>query len=139
MKKMHRMIMLSSAYQQSSSHQPEAAKVDPDNKLLWRFDRRRLEGEVIRDSMLLAAGQLNLKPGGPGVFPPLPPGVSMPGSKYMYWQTEKDPAEASRRKRIRFRQAQICVNPMFETFDSPTRMRAARAGTATVTPTQPLR
>ena len=77
-KKMHRMIMLSNAYQQSSAYQEAAAKVDPDNKLLWRFARRRLEGEVIRDSMLFASGQLNLKMGGPGVFPPLPPGVSMP-------------------------------------------------------------
>src|SRR5262249_50810646 len=42
-KKMHRMIMLSNAYQQSSAYQAEAAKVDPNDKLLWRFNRRRLE------------------------------------------------------------------------------------------------
>ena len=45
MKKMHRLIILSNTYQQSSGYQAEAAKVDPDNKLLWRFDRRRLEGD----------------------------------------------------------------------------------------------
>ena len=71
-KKMHRLIMLSNTYQQSSAFQAEAAKVDPDNKLLWRFERRRLEGEAIRDSMLFVSGLLNTKMGGPGVYPPLP-------------------------------------------------------------------
>ena len=94
---MHRMILLSNTYQQSSAFQEEAAKVDPNNKLLWRFDRRRLEGEVIRDSMLLAAGKLNLSMGGRGVFPPLPPGVSRPGSKYLGWKTEADAVESNRR------------------------------------------
>jgi len=136
-KKMHRMIMLSSAYRQSSAHQAEAAEIDPDNKLLWRFDRRRLEGEVIRDSMLLAAGQLNLKPGGPGVFPPLPPGVSMPGSRYMSWNTEKDPAEANRRSVYVFVKRNLRY-PMFETFDFPDTHESCSRRYATVTPTQPL-
>jgi hypothetical protein len=137
MKKMHRMIMLSSAYQQSSAFQEEAAKVDPDNKLLWRFDRRRLEGEVIRDSMLLAAGKLNLKPGGPGVFPPLPAGVSMPGSKYLNWKTEKDEAEGNRRSVYVFVKRNLRY-PMFETFDFPDTHESCARRYATVTPTQPL-
>ena len=57
-KKIHRLIMLSDSYQESSSFQAAAAAVDPDNKLMWRFQRRRAEGEIIRDSMLLAAGKL---------------------------------------------------------------------------------
>ena len=56
-----------------------------------------MEGEVIRDSMLFAGGELNMKMGGPGVYPPLPPGVSMPRSTYMNWKTETDPAESDRR------------------------------------------
>ena len=44
--------MLSNAYQQSSAFNAEAARVDPDNKLLWRFSRRRLTGEEIRDAIL---------------------------------------------------------------------------------------
>ncbi|MGH9719904.1 MAG: DUF1549 and DUF1553 domain-containing protein, partial [Bryobacteraceae bacterium] len=60
-KKMHRLIMLSNTYQQSSQPSDSAAKVDPDNKLLWRFSPRRLEGEAIRDTMLQSSGRLNLK------------------------------------------------------------------------------
>src|SRR5260370_21858835 len=96
-KRMHRMMMLSSAYQQSSAYQAQAAEVDPDDRLVWRFNRRRLEGEVIRDSMLFTGGELNMTMGGPGVYPPLPPGVSMPRSTYMNWKTEKDPTESDRR------------------------------------------
>jgi len=136
-KKMHRLIMLSSAYQQSSAYQPEAAKVDPNNKLLWRFDRRRLEGEAIRDSMLYVSGELNLKMGGPGVFPPLPPGVSMPGSRYLNWETEKDPAEANRRSVYVFVKRNLRY-PMFETFDFPDTHESCPRRYATVTPTQPL-
>ena len=136
-KKMHRLIMLSSAYQQSSAYQEEAAKVDPDDKLVWRFERRRLEGEVIRDSMLFVGGKLNMKMGGPGVFPPLPPGVSMPRSNYLNWKTEKDPAEANRRSVYVFVKRNLRY-PMFETFDFPDTHEPCPRRYATVTPTQPL-
>jgi hypothetical protein len=137
MKKMHRLIMLSNAYLQSSAFQPEAAKVDPNNKLLWRFDRRRLEGETIRDSMLLAAGELNLKMGGPGVHPPLPEGVVRRNSKYSQWTAEKDPAEANRRSVYIFVKRNLRY-PMFETFDFPDTHESCARRYATVTPTQPL-
>src|SRR5260370_13253526 len=77
-KKLHRLIMLSNVYQESSGYQKEAAAVYADNKLLWRFERHRLEGEVIRDSMLFASGKLNLKTGGPGLHPPLPSRTTPP-------------------------------------------------------------
>ncbi len=136
-KSMHRMIMLSSAYQQSADYQEAAAKVDPHDQLVWRFARRRLEGEVIRDSMLFASGQLNSKMGGPGVFPPLPPGVSMPRSTYLNWKTEKDPAEANRRSVYVFVKRNLRY-PMFETFDFPDTHEPCPRRYATVTPTQPL-
>ena len=131
------MIMLSSAYQQSSAYQAEAAKADPGDKLIWRFERRRLEGEVIRDSMLYAGGALNLKMGGPGVFPPLPPGVSMPRSQYLNWKTEKDTAEGDRRSVYVFVKRNLRY-PMFETFDFPDTHESCPRRFATVTPTQPL-
>ena len=136
MKKMHRLIMLSNTYQQSSAYQEQAAKVDPDNKLLWRFDRRRLEGEVIRDSMLMAAGQLNLKMGGPGVFPPIPQGISN-GSKYLAWTPEKDPTEADRRSVYVFVKRNLRY-PMFEAYDFPDTSESCPRRYATVSPTQPL-
>ena len=136
MKKMHRLIMLSNTYQQSSGYQAEAAKVDPDNKLLWRFDRRRLEGEVIRDSMLMAAGQLNLKMGGPGVFPPIPEGISN-GSKYLSWKPETDSAEADRRSVYVFVKRNLRY-PMFEAYDFPDTSESCPRRYSTVSPTQPL-
>ncbi len=66
LKPMHRMIMLSQAYQQSSTYEAGAAKVDGDSRLLWRFPPRRLSAEEIRDTMLTVAGKLNNKMGGPG-------------------------------------------------------------------------
>jgi hypothetical protein len=136
-KSMHRMIMLSNAYQQSSAFQEAAAKADPEDKMVWRFARRRLEGEVIRDSMLFAGGELNLKTGGPGVFPPLPPGVSMPRSNYLNWKTEKDQVEANRRSVYVFVKRNLRY-PMFETFDFPDTHEPCPRRNATVTPTQPL-
>jgi len=135
-KKMHRLIMLSNTYQQSSCYQADAAKVDPDNKLLWRFDRRRLEGEVIRDSMLMATGQLNLKMGGPGVFPPIPEGISN-GSKYLSWKPETDPTEADRRSVYVFVKRNLRY-PMFEAYDFPDTSESCPRRYSTVSPTQPL-
>ena len=58
-KKLHRLIMLSSVYQQSSSHNPRYAEIDPDNRLLWRANVRRLEFESVRDSLLAIGGSLD--------------------------------------------------------------------------------
>jgi mono/diheme cytochrome c family protein len=135
-KKMHRLIMLSKTYQQSSAYQEEAAKVDPDDKLMWRYNRHRLEGEAIRDSMLMAAGQLNLKMGGPGVFPPIPEGISN-GSRYLSWQPEKDAAEADRRSVYVFVKRNLRY-PMFEAYDFPDTSESCPRRYATVSPTQPL-
>jgi Protein of unknown function (DUF1553)/Protein of unknown function (DUF1549)/Planctomycete cytochrome C len=59
LKKLHRRILLSRAYQQSSFDRPEARKVDPDNKLYWRMNRQRLDLEAMRDGMLATAGRLD--------------------------------------------------------------------------------
>ena len=75
MKKLHRMILLSNTYQQSSDFQAKSAETDPDDNLLWRYPRHRLEAEAIRDSMLSVSGLLNPQMGGPGVFPPVPAGT----------------------------------------------------------------
>jgi hypothetical protein len=66
-KKLHRLIMLSSAYQQSSDDNPAGAKVDPGNQLLWRMNRQRLEFEAMRDTLLAVSGKLDLTPGGHAV------------------------------------------------------------------------
>lgn len=84
LKSLHRMIVLSSAYQMSSqSSDPAGAEKDPAERLYWRAKPRRLEAEVVRDSTMAIAGRLNLAVGGPSIFPKIPApvlaGQSVPG------------------------------------------------------------
>src|SRR5262249_1836376 len=69
LKRLHRLIVLSNTYAQSSDYREEAAKIDVDNIRLWRFPYRRLDAEAVRDSVLSVNGRLNPKMGGPGVYP----------------------------------------------------------------------
>jgi hypothetical protein len=133
MKKMHRLIMLSSTYQESAKFNPEAAKADPENQLMWRYNRRRLEGESIRDAVLQVSGRLNLKMGGPGVFPPLPPGVVTRGG----WKKDEDPSESERRSVYVFVRRNTRY-PMFEVFDMPDTHESCSRRNATVTAPQAL-
>ena len=64
LKQMHRLIMTSRTYQQASTNNETASKADPENKLLWRINRRRLDYEELRDSLLVAGGSLDFKAGG---------------------------------------------------------------------------
>jgi hypothetical protein len=66
LKPIHRLIVLSSTYRQSSRLDPKAAAVDRDNRLLWRVSPRRLEAESIRDAILATSGRLDTRMGGPG-------------------------------------------------------------------------
>ncbi len=67
LKKLHRLIMSSSAYQQSSDENPRFAQIDPDNRYLWQMNRRRLDFEALRDTVLYIGGKLDLTMGGPSV------------------------------------------------------------------------
>ncbi|HXR39795.1 MAG TPA: DUF1549 and DUF1553 domain-containing protein [Terracidiphilus sp.] len=114
MKHMHRLIMTSAVYQQSTSFNKEAAQADPGNRLLWAFPRQRLEGEVIRDASLLVSGTLNLTAGGPSVFPDLPEGM---GALRGGWKLSA-PDERSRRSVYIFVKRNTRY-PMMEIFDMP--------------------
>ncbi len=96
-KRIHRLIVLSSTYRMSSHGSTKGLAVDPSNRWMWRFPMRRLSAEEIRDAILSVSGTLNLKAGGPSIFPPIPravlAGQSVPGQG---WKTSP-PAEASRR------------------------------------------
>ncbi len=76
LKKLHRLIVTSAAYQQSSRVTPEMLAADRDGRLLSHFPRTRLDAEIIRDSALAASGLLTEKIGGPSVRPPQPEGVT---------------------------------------------------------------
>ncbi len=67
-KHIQRLMLLSATFQQSSAPRADAAKVDADGRLLWRYTPRRLEAEAIRDSMLAVSGALDLKMSGPGFY-----------------------------------------------------------------------
>ena len=62
-KALHRLILTSSVYRQSSTLRPEAARIDPDNRLLAHYPMRRLDAEAIRDAMLAVTGELDDRPG----------------------------------------------------------------------------
>jgi len=114
MKAMHRLMVTSNTYRQSSGSNETAAKVDRQNRLLWHFPRQRLEGEVIRDSGLAVAGLMNTKMGGPSVFPELPPGMETRGG----WKVSEDPRERNRRSVYIFVRRNTRY-PMLESLDMP--------------------
>ncbi len=132
-KPLHRQILLSATYRQSSSEREDAWKVDPDNKLLAVFPRRRLEAEQIRDSLLVAAGELNPKVGGPSVFAPIP--AALNAGKL--WPVSKDQADWNRRSLYIFTRRSVAY-PLLETFDmaSPQQVHSQRS--VTTTPLQAL-
>ena len=133
LKKLHKTIMLSSVWQQTSAFNESAAKVDPENKYLWRFPRRRLEGEVIRDSMLSTSGRLNAALYGPSVFPPLPAGVETRGG----WKKNETRENADRRSIYVFVRRNTRY-PMFEAFDMPDTHESCARRNNTVSPAQSL-
>jgi hypothetical protein len=116
MKHMHRLIVTSNAYRQSSAFRADVAAIDSSDKYLWRYPRQRLDAEVIRDSALSVSGLLNLKMGGPGVYPELPGGMPAPRGG---WDTEKDASERDRRSVYIFVRRNTRY-PMLEVFDLAT-------------------
>jgi hypothetical protein len=119
MKKLHRLIVTSATYRQSSRVTPELAAKDRENLLLARGSRFRLDAEVIRDGALQAAGLLSAKMGGPGVFPPQPASVTSEGT---YGRIEWKPSEGEDRYRRSLYTFIKRTAPfaMATTFDAPT-------------------
>ncbi len=117
-KAMHRLIVTSATYRQSSRVTPELLAKDRDNRLLARGPRVRLEAEVIRDSVLQASGLLSERIGGPSVFPPQPPGVTTEGTYGgLAWNVSQG-ADRYRRGLYTFTK-RTAPYAMFATFDAP--------------------
>jgi mono/diheme cytochrome c family protein len=91
LKHLHRLIVTSATYRQSSKARPDLALIDPSNKLLSRQNRLRLDAEIVRDVCLTASGLLNDKIGGPSVFPPQPDGVMTLGQSRREWKPSTGP------------------------------------------------
>ena len=117
-KMLHKRIVMSQTYRQSSKITPQALAKDPENKLLSRGPRVRLDAELVRDHMLAASGLLSPKLGGPSVFPPQPPSVTTEGSYgALAWNVST--GEDRYRRGLYTFAKRTAPYAMFQTFDGP--------------------
>ena len=138
MQHMIRLMVTSQTYKQSSSLKPEAAQVDPANRLLSSQNPRRLEAEFVRDNALAIAGLLQLEEvGGPSVKPYQPPGyydaLQFPNRDYV-----ADNDAQQWRRGVYMHWQRTFLHPMLANFDAPARDECAAARTLSNTPQQAL-
>ena len=134
MKAMHRLILTSATYRQSSVADPAVLAADPDNLLFSRQIRRRLDGEAIRDALLFVSGSLNPAMTGPSVFPELPSELSKLSSKGAAWPVSPRQADRRRRSLYVFVRRNLRY-PFFEVFDRPdTNASCPRRPVTTIAP-----
>lgn len=132
LKRLHRQIVTSRAYQQSSRPQAAALQIDAGSRLLWRFPPRRLEAEAIRDAMLSVSGRLNLQAGGPGFdFFNQRGGLS----DYIPKETFD---ESGWRRMIYAHKVRMQAVDIFGTFDCPDAGQMTPERTRSITPLQSL-
>ncbi len=133
-KQLHRLIMLSDTYQASSVGDAQSIERDPDNYYLSRMNRRRMDADVLRDSMLAVSGNLNLKMGGVGVILPLTEEEILAARMPRLWPANPDPAEHVRRS-VYLQMKRSLTVPMLQIFDAPdTATSCPRRETSTVAP-----
>jgi hypothetical protein len=137
-KQLHKLIVTSATYQQSSKVTPELAAKDPANRLLARGPRFRVDGELVRDIALSVSGLLNPKVGGPSVYPPIPQFLTQPPASYgpKVWPESVGP-DRYRRSLYVFRFRSIPY-PALQAFDSPTGDFACVKRSRSNTPIQAL-
>ena len=118
-KALHRLIVESATYRQSSRVTPDLYSKDPYNRLLARGARFRVEGEIVRDIALSASGLLNPEMGGRSIYPPAPEFLFQPPASYgpKVWKEETGP-ERYRRSLYIFKFRSVPY-PMLQTFDAP--------------------
>jgi hypothetical protein len=139
LKAVHRLIVTSAVYRQAS--QPEqnlwastAARVDPDNKLLWHARVKRREAEAIRDAALQVAGQLNPRMYGPSAQPEISPPLA--DDRYA-WDPDPRPEDRNRRSIYVFARRNFTL-PLFRAFDLPDRINSCPLRETTITAPQSL-
>lgn len=138
LKHLHRLIVESATYQQTSRVTPELLERDPANRLLARGARFRVDAEIVHDIALAASGLLNDQVGGTSVYPPAPDFLFQPPVSYgpKIWKEEKD-AQRYRRALYTFRYRSVPY-PMLQTFDSPNGDAACVRRSRSNTPLQAL-
>jgi hypothetical protein len=136
LKQLHRLIVNSATYRQSSKARPELANLDPRNKLLARMPRLRLEAELVRDAALTASGLLNPKIGGPSVFPPQPDGVFKFTQVPRNWKADVGPNRYRRGLYTYFWRS--APHPALMAFDAPDAVLVCTRRNRSNTPLQAL-
>jgi hypothetical protein len=116
-KAMHRLIVTSATYRQTSAVRPEALEADPRNLLLGRQERVRFEAEIVRDAALAASGLLDRMIGGPSVRPPQPEGIYAFTQNPKAWMAATDGDRYRRAMYTQFYRS--APYPLFSTFDAP--------------------
>jgi len=137
MKRLLRLLVTSAAYRQSSHVGAELLDRDPDNRLLARGPRFRVDAEFVRDIALAASGVLSDHMGGPSVFPPQPPGITedrLFGS--FRWRTSRD--EKRSRRGLYTYWKRSAMYPSFAMFDAPSRAVTCPRRARSTTPLQAL-
>ncbi len=113
-KSIHRLMVTSATYRQSSTPSSATLEADAENLLFSRMPRKRLDGEAVRDALLAVSGQLDPRLGGPCVFPELPQGVDTRGG----WKKSVSVADRNRRSLYVFSKRNLKF-PLFDAFDVP--------------------
>ncbi|MBB6051150.1 DUF1549 domain-containing protein [Armatimonas rosea] len=138
-KKLHKLILTSNTYKQSSRSNPVALKADPQNNLFWRMDMRRLTAEELRDSVLAVCGNLNPKLYGPSVYPDIPAevlhGQSVPGKD---WYPDRMKPEDKARRSIYIFVKRSLIFPLMDSFDMAETDRTTPSRFSSTQPTQAL-
>lgn len=136
MKKLHRLIVTSATYRQSSTFRADLVERDANNKLLARQTRLRLDAELIRDAALAASGLLSREIGGPGVYPPQPQGIYRFTQQVKYWKESGGDDRYRRGMYTYFWRSS--PYPFLMTFDAPDANTACTRRPRSNTPLQAL-
>jgi mono/diheme cytochrome c family protein len=133
-KQMHRLMLTSQAYRMASDDIAANVAIDPENRLLWRMPRVRLEAEVIRDQMLAVAGNLDRTLGGPCVYPYIDPKLFQSSTKRT-WPGKPDDDPSTWRRSLYVYSKRSIRYPLFETFDQPNLVNSCeRRNRSTIAP-----
>ncbi len=133
LKHIHRLILLSATYRQSSAPNADALKLDANARFLWRFPPRRLEAEPLRDAMLAISGKLDLRMGGPGFD------LFEPNDNYVkVFATRAEYGPAEFRRMVYQSKPRTMLDDVFGAFDCPDAGQSAPRRTSSTTPLQAL-
>jgi hypothetical protein len=136
LKQLHRWIVTSRTYRQSSIVSEKLREIDPDNRWLARQQRMRLDAELVRDAVLVASGSLTATLGGPPVYPPLPDGAMSLGQVNRPWKASTGP-DRFRRSLYTFTYRAV-PPPFLNVFDAPDGVQTCTRRLRSNTPLQAL-